>query len=192
MRRLRRKGRINRNLYHIFEIKGDIMTKPIKIVHITMTAIAWGICICSLVRLLCVYGQLAEEIGVHFAPDGEFDVIASKKFIAYPYVISLISLTLCEILALLSQKVNIGLKVSKMGEKKLREGTAIFLDISKLGFSFFFAGVWADCVIRQHSLNTVIPKTITAALFISFILLIIFSIIVRIRYSDRVTDNAEN
>lgn len=168
------------------------MTKKIKIIHITITAIAWEIFIFSLIRLLLTYNSLADQIGVHFAANGKFDVIAGKRFAAYPYVASLISLMLCEIFALLSQKVSIGLKVSKMGEKKLREGFVILLDVFKFELSFFFAGVWADCVIRQHFLNTAIPTTILLMILISFIIFIVFSIIVKIRYSDIVIDNVEN
>lgn len=168
------------------------MTKQVKIMHITIAAAAWGIFIFSLVRLLIVYNSLAEEIGVHFDENGEFDVTASKRSIAYPYVVSLISLVLCEIFALLSQKVNIGLKVSKIGEKKIREGLVIFLDICKFGFSFFFSGVWADCLIRQRFLNTAIPTAILLMLFISFIIFIVFSVTVKIRNPDTAAGNIEN
>lgn len=168
------------------------MTKQIKITHITITAVAWGLFFFSLIRLLIVYNSLAEEIGVHFDGKGEFDVIASKKFVAYPYAVSLISLVLCEILALFSQKVNIGLKISEIGEKKIREALIILLDTFKFGYSFFYAGVWADCVIRQYFLNTAIPNAILVTFFILFIAFIVFSVIVKIRNSHELTGNIKN
>ena len=163
------------------------MTKQVKIIHIIGSAIAWGILVYSLIHLLMTYQSLADEIGVHFGGNGEFDVIDSKRYIAYPYIVSLICLVVCEGFAVISQKIKMGFKISGIGEKKIREAFIILMDIFKLSITFFFAGVWADCVMRQRYLNTGIPSIILLLLFVSFIAFFGFCIIVKLRDS-RVAD----
>ena len=46
------------------------MSKQVKIIHIVITVMAWGILIYSLLHLLITYQSLAEEIGVHFGGNG--------------------------------------------------------------------------------------------------------------------------
>lgn len=163
------------------------MPKQVKIIHIVITIMAWGILIYSLIHLLLTYQSLAEEIGVHFGGNGEFDVIDSKRYIAYPYIVSLISLVLCDGFALLSQKIKMGLKISEIGEKKMRSAFVMLLDLMKVCISFFFAGVWADRVMRQRSLNTDIPVIILWILFIAWIAFAVYIIIVKIRDSKTMT-----
>ena len=157
------------------------MGRIIRIVHITLTAIAWGIFISSLVRFAVVWDSLPDKLGIHFADNGEFDVIGSKKYAAYPYIVSIIALVFCEISALLSKKIKMGIKTSEKGELKIRTALITLLDISKLGFSFFFAGVWADCVIRQHPLNTDIPAAVMLIMFLAFLAFVTALIVIKIK-----------
>ena len=158
------------------------MGRIIKIVHIILTAIAWGIFILSLIRFAVVWNSLPDKLGIHFADNGEFDIIGSKKNAAYPYIISIIALVFCEVSALLSKKIKMGIKISEKGDTIIRTALITLLDISKLGFSFFFAGVWADCVIRQHPLNTDIPAAVMLIMFLAFAAFVIASIVIKIKY----------
>lgn len=153
----------------------------IKKVHIALTVIAWGIFISSLIRFAVVWNSLPDKLGVHFADNGEFDVIAEKTYAAYPYIVSIVALAFCEISALLSKKIKSGMKISEKGDIKIRTALGILLDIIKLGFSFFFSGVWADCVIRQHPLNTNIPAVVMLIMFFAFLMFIITSIVIKIK-----------
>lgn len=157
------------------------MGRITKVVHIVLTVAAWGILFCSLIRLAVVWDSLPDELGVHFDGNGEFDAFDSKTFICYPYLIALAALGFCETAVFISKKINTGIKMSKKGETKFKTALVMILDISKFLFSFFFAGVWADCVIRQHPLDTNIPNFFVLVLFISFIVFVIAAIVIKIK-----------
>lgn len=157
------------------------MSRITKTIHIALTGISWGIFILSLIRIAVVWNSLPDMIGIHFASDGEFDIIDSKIQAAYPYLVSIAALVFFEISALLSKKIKPGMKISEKGDVKIRTALGMLLDIFKLGFSFFFSGVWADCVIRQHPLNTNIPAAIMLIMFFSFVVFVIASIVIKIK-----------
>ena len=157
------------------------MGRIIKTIHIALTVIAWGIFILSLIRIAVVWNSLPDRLGIHFADNGDFDVFDSKVNALYPYLVSAVALVFCEASALLSKKIKMGVKISEKGGIKIRTALRMFLDISKLGFSFFFAGVWADCVIRQHPLNTVIPAVTMLIMFSSFLVFVIASVVIKIK-----------
>lgn len=157
------------------------MGRIIKTIHIALTGISWGIFIMSLIRIVVVWNSLPDRIGVHFADNGEFDVIGSKIGAGYPYLVSIIALVFCEISALLSKKIKMGMKISEKGDIQIRTALGMLLDIFKLGFSFFFSVVWADCVIRQHPLNTDIPAAVMLIMFFMFLVFVIASIVIKIK-----------
>lgn len=157
------------------------MSRITKTIHIALTVISWGIFILSLIRIAVVWNSLPDKIGVHFADNGEFDVIDSKIYAGYPYLVSIVALVFFEASALLSKKMKTGIKISEKGDIKIRITLRMLLDIFKLGFSFFFSGVWADCVIRQHPLNTNIPAAIMLIMFFMFFVFVIASIVIKIK-----------
>ena len=157
------------------------MDKITRIIHIALTVIAWGIFVSSLIRFAAVWDSLPDRIGIHFDSDGGFDVIGSKNDAAYPYIVSIIALVSCEGLALLSKKIKMGMKISEKGDAKIRTALVLLLDISKLGFSFFFSGVWADCVISQRPLDTGIPAAIVLIMLLSFLAFVIAAVVIKIK-----------
>lgn len=157
------------------------MGRKNKTIHIALTVISWGIFVSSLIWIAVVWNSLPDEIGVHFASNGEFDVIDSKSYAAYPYIISLAALVFCEISVLLSRKIKMGMKMSEKGDIKIRTAFIMLLDILKLGLSFFFSGVWADCVIRQRPLNTNIPMAVMLIMFFMFLVFVIAAIVIKIK-----------
>lgn len=157
------------------------MSRAVKIIHISFTAAAWGIFAASLIRFAIVWSSLPENIGIHFASDGQFDMISKKSYAAYPYIVTVAALAFFEISALLSKKIKMGVKISENGDRKIRTALKILLDIFKLGFSFFFSGVWADCVLRQHALNTNIPAAVMLIMFLSFCAFVIAAIVIKVK-----------
>lgn len=157
------------------------MDRTVKIIHISLTVIAWGIFIASLIRFAVVWSSLPENIGIHFASDGQFDMISDKSYAAYPYIVTIAALVVFEISALLSKKIKTGVKISQNGDRKIRMTLGLLLDGFKLGFSFFFSGVWADCVIRQRPLNTAIPAAVMLIMFILFCVFVIAAIVIKIK-----------
>ena len=157
------------------------MGRVMKTVHIVLTVIAWGIFGLSLIRIAAVWNSLPDRIGIHFADNGDFDVLGSKYGALYPYLVSAAALVLCEASAFLTNKIKMGMKISENGDIKIRTAFRMLLDIIKLGFSFFFSGVWADCVIRQHPLNTDIPAAVMLIMFCSFLIFAIAAIVIKIK-----------
>lgn len=157
------------------------MSRAVKIIHITLTVIAWGIFAASLIRFAAVWSTLPENLGIHFASDGNFDMISRKSYAAYPYIVSIAALAFFELSALLSKKIKTGVKISESGDLKIRTALKLLLDVFKLGFSFFFSGVWADCVIRQRPLNTLIPAAVMLIMFLSFCAFVIAAIVIKIK-----------
>ena len=160
------------------------MEKLLKVFHFGVTLLAWGILAVGFVRMLIAYPSLPETVGMHFGPNGEFDLFGNKSEIFtlfYPCIVSLIFLVVYEVLAFVSKRVKPGLNVNETGERMIRESVVILLDVLKWIFSFFFAGVWVDCVIRQHALNTTIPVVLVAVGFCLVVMCIAFLIAVRIK-----------
>lgn len=150
-----------------------------------LTIIVWAIFLISLIRMCVAYNTLPIEIGVHFAADGSFDVIADKKFAWYPYVLSAIILVVCELSAWGVEKIKTGLRVSREGEEQLKGVVRFFLNILKMCTVVFFSGIWADCVIEQQDLNTMVAGGLSIIYFLSIIALLIAVVVIRIRKRGR-------
>lgn len=157
------------------------MSRAVKIIHIFLSVIAWGIFIASLIRFIAVWSSLPENIGIHFASDGQFDMISKKSYAAYPYIVTIAALVFFEVSSLLSKKIKMGLKISEKGDLKIRAALKILLDVFKLGFSFFFSGVWADCVIRQRPLDTRIPAAVMLIMVLAFCGFVIAAIVIKVK-----------
>jgi len=160
--------------------------KLLKVFHFGTTILVWGILVVGFVRMLIAYPSLPETVGMHFGPNGEFDLFGNKTetfTLFYPCIVSLVFLVVYEVLAFVSKRVKTGLNVNETGERMIREAIAILLDVLKWIFSFFFAGVWVDCVIRQHALNTTIAVVLVVVAFCLFAIFFMFLIAVRIKFS---------
>lgn len=157
------------------------MNKAVKIIHISHNVIAWVIFIASLIRFAAVWSSLPENLGIHFASDGNFDMISKKSYAAYPYIVSIAALAFFELSGLLSRKIKPGAKISEKGDLKIRTALKLLLDVFKLGFSFFFAGVWADCVIRQRPLDTRIPAAVMLIMAAAFCGFVIAAIVIKVK-----------
>ena len=167
--------------------KGEKLRKLLKGLNVGATILAWGILALGFVRMLIAYPSLPESLGMHFGPNGEFDLFGNKAeifMLFYPCIVSLIFLVVYEVLAFISKRVKTGLKINETGERMIREAIAILLDVLKWIFSFFYAGVWVDCVIHQHALNTTIPVVLVAVGFCLFAMCVVFLIVVRIKCKD--------
>ena len=163
---------------------GEKLRKLLKVFHVGATILAWGILALGLVRMMAAYPSLPETVGMHFGPNGEFDLFGNKTdtfTLFYPCIVSLVVLVVLEVFAFVSKRVKPGLNVNETGERMIRESVVILLDVLKWIFSFFYAGVWVDCVIRQHALNTTIPVVLVDVAICLFAMCVMFSIAVRIK-----------
>ena len=131
--------------------------RKLRAVHIAMTAAAWGVLLASLIHLAFIWGSLDETLGVHFDSEGEFDVFASKCFIAYPYAVGFGALLLCGAADFVIRKIKVSSKLDETGTELARGALYIHIDVIKLTLSVFWA-YWAHCVKVQHKLDTLVPN----------------------------------
>ncbi|MBP3747554.1 MAG: hypothetical protein J6I47_08855 [Ruminococcus sp.] len=137
-----------------------------KKVHRIINFIAWGLLAAVLVHLCFKWGSMPEITGVHFDSSGNFDVYASKKYIAYPFIVGIVFLLLLQLGDIAAKKVRLGVKMSAKGEGILRELIRILLDMNKL-FISFMAGFWVELVIYQHKM---IEPVVTAGMLLLFVM----------------------
>ena len=110
------------------------MEKLLKVFHFGTTILVWGILVVGFVRMLIAYPSLPETVGMHFGPNGEFDLFGNKTetfTLFYPCIVSLVFLVVYEVLAFVSKRVKTGLNVNETGERMIREAIAILFDVLK-------------------------------------------------------------
>ena len=129
------------------------MNGKIKAVHRILLTVSILILGASLISYLIKWGDYPEEIGVHFGPDGGFDVTASKFFGFYPHVIGGIVIAGIAFACRLIGKKKTGLRISEKGEEHFRGELCLTLDCIALLVSLFFA-YWSVCVALQQPLDT--------------------------------------
>ena len=128
------------------------MKKINKIISI----ISWIIFILVVLRIFISYNSLPNQLGVHFNPNGDFDVYTNKKdllLISYPYFMSLIIILSSYGFMFIIDKVKVGFKVTKTGELKLNEFVKLMIYNNKICFVIYLGVIWGECMIRQINLN---------------------------------------
>ncbi len=140
-----------------------------RIFDIAVSFLTWCILSVSLVYLLCIWNTIPDIIGVHFAPDGTFDVFDSKFYIAYPYAAGFGFLFLLEKASAVSRKAKSGMKLSETGERRLKQALAFLLNVLKLYVSLFFAH-WAHCAMSQIPMNDQFTRIISCFAVMIFLM----------------------
>ena len=139
-----------------------------KNVHKAAALISWGLLAAALIHLCFKWDGMPEITGVHFDSEGEFDVYASKKYIAYPFVIAGVVLILLHLAAFATRRVKLGVKMNSEGEAKLRERIMLLIDANRL-FVSAWAVYWVELVIYQHKLNETPVMSGMLLIFVLFI-----------------------
>ncbi|MBE6865309.1 MAG: hypothetical protein E7495_12280 [Ruminococcus flavefaciens] len=134
--------------------------------HKAITFFSWGLLAAVLIHLCFKWQSMPEITGVHFDSSGNFDVYASKKYIAYPFIVGIVFMILLHFGDMAAKKVRLGVKMSAKGEGILRELIRILLDMNKL-FISFMAGFWVELVIYQHKM---IEPVVTAGMLLLFVM----------------------
>lgn len=162
--------------------------KAYRIIHITANIIAFGALFAALIFMLISWGGLADTVGVHFDPEGEFDVFADKKFAFYPFVAGFGLLGIFSLLSLGVNKIKkLGFGLNGKNEMIFRRGATLFLDAIKLIWAAFFS-VWTYCVIVQVGMRDYFPlKTLRTIMMLLLlpVLLIALGAAVSASYSKK-------
>ena len=136
--------------------------------HLLINIIAWGILVAAFIHLCFKWSSMPEITGVHFDGEGEFDVYASKKYIAYPYIVGIVFLLLLQLGDRAARKVKLGVKTNEKGESILREEIRGLLDLNKL-FISGCAAFWSELVIHQHNMPERLVSVCMIVLFVAFL-----------------------
>ncbi len=162
------------------------MNRTTKTIHTVVSVVIWLAVIANAAWFAVSYHSLPGQIGCHFGPDGEFDVIAERFYGAYPYVVCLVICGACEIARLLTGKLRLGMKITERGTRIIEEGFRFFLDILKIMIVGFYGCMWSECVIHQHGINVKIGAAFALLLIILipalFIFIIAAYIVSKIKY----------
>lgn len=142
-----------------------------KAIHRILQILLLGGFVWEFVFYLMHWGSLPEEPGIHFAPDGTFDVHASKIYGFYPHLISLVvivtDLVMTRVVS--KEKLELGLRVTEKGKKLILSSIVITLDIVAIGIVLCFC-CWVYAVSKQNEvIMDRIPSIIlTTALTVAF------------------------
>lgn len=121
-----------------------------------LVIISWGVFIVGLLRIIISFDSLPYEIGVHFSPNGQFDVFTNKKdllLIGYPFLMSFTILLISQVVMLLLYKMKVGFKIKKKGEFELKDSIKLMINISNIFYVIYLSLIWGNCIIRQIDLN---------------------------------------
>lgn len=128
------------------------MSKKMIAVHRTLFLISILILAASLIFYLIKWNSLPDNIGIHFAEDGQFDVFASKFYGFYPHAVGGIFIAGAAAAHFLTDRIKLGLKISKEGERVFKTEFCFTLDCLLVLLSLFFAN-WSLSVAFQVPLN---------------------------------------
>ena len=140
---------------------------------------------------LIKWGDYPEEIGVHFDPDGGFDVVASKFFGFYPHVIGGIAIAGIALACRLIGKKRTGLRISEKGEERFRTELCLTLDCIALLVSLFFA-YWSSCVALQQPLDTDKARLVFGLIAAASVTGIMAETVTYIRYREKAEKSASS
>ncbi len=156
-------------------------SKISNIVHKSLVLISYGILLIAFLDAVRRWRDIPDIIGVHFSATGDFDVYASKWYLAYPFLVGFGMLIVLGWIDYVVKKIKSGLKISEEGERCFKSIIWLLTDTVKLCQAIFFA-YWAKCVIYQDSLNTMVPVICVYILFAGIIGCVIGSVIIGIKY----------
>ena len=110
------------------------MDRKGKAVHWVLLALGWLGLVWEFVFFLLHWSSLPEKPGIHFTPEGEFDVYAEKFYGFYPHLITTVTLVVIfaatEVIR--REKLKLGLKISEKGKRLFLSSLVITLDIAAL------------------------------------------------------------
>ena len=64
------------------------LNRSVKTLNIVFTAISWALLVAGLVYVAAIWKEIPDEVGRHFAGNGEFDLYGSKTIAFYHPVVA--------------------------------------------------------------------------------------------------------
>ena len=125
------------------------MSKRFLYIHFGFAFLTLLALLAELVHFIFVYPDMPETIGMHFGPDGDFDVHAEKLYGLYPYVMGGFLIGVLLLADRFVLKLKLGLDYDKKGEDLVRAAVLLATNGVKAYICIFFLE-WSDAVIHQH------------------------------------------
>ena len=160
------------------------MSKKTRVIHRALFLLSIVILAASLVFFLVKWNGLPEEIGIHFASDGQFDVEASKFWGFYPHIAGGILIAIFAVAGYLINKIKIGLDISSDGEMMFKTVFRLTLDVLSVLVSFFFAN-WSLSVSLQVPLNVDVAQILAVFMFCVSAAGIVLGIITYLKHREK-------
>ena len=132
--------------------------KTAKLIHRCLVILLWAALAGMFIAYFIAMPGLPDEPGIHFSPDREFDVYASKIYGFYPHLITLIILLvdLGGTWAVTGGKLKLGLNVTERGNELIKWVIALTLDLAAAFFEGYFV-FWTYSVCTQRPLSSHAP-----------------------------------
>ena len=148
--------------------------EKIKNINKIVSIVCFSVVLVSLVWFLIVFKNLPDSVGVHFGPDGNFDVFAKKGdfgYVFYNYIVSIVYLVIFELGNFGFVKLKTGLNMNEKQENNFRFVIMTIFNLFKILIVIFYCIMWAYSVGSQSPLNT----NIVVKLFALYGLLFLFT-----------------
>lgn len=160
------------------------MNKKISVIHHILFFFSIFLLAASLVFYLSKWSSYPEEIGIHFAPDGQYDVIASKFYGFYPHVAGGIAIAGLTFSGYLIHHKKTGLSVSEKGEQLFKTELCLTLDCLSVLLSIFFS-FWSRTVSLQIPLDANFMGNLVSIMLIVSVFGIVSEIVTYQKYKIR-------
>ena len=138
----------------------------------------------SLVIYLMRWNSYPQEIGVHFGPDGNFDVIAAKYYGLYWPLMGGITVAAAAFAIFLINRKNVGLKMNEKGDRLFRTVMTLTLDVVLLSVTAMFVNASRGVIIQQGIDKKLMTLFMTIGVF-AFLIGLIASIIIYATHKDK-------
>ena len=134
-------------------------------IHRALIAVSALLLLGSLVFYLSRWSSLPVEAGIHFGPDGNFDVYESRFYGFYPHLIGGLIVGGLTFSGLVIRKKHTGLRIRPEGERLFKTELLFTLDAIALLISCFFT-YWSRCVALQVPMQLGMIRTLLSLIFL--------------------------
>lgn len=165
------------------------MSKKMILIHRTIFIISILILTASLIFYLIKWNSLPDEIGMHFAADGQFDVVASKFYGFYPHLVGYIFIAGFAAAHYLINRIKTGFKISSKGEQMFRTEFHFTLDILLVLLSLYFA-LWSYSVALQIPLDVELVSDLVIIMLLVSMAGIASEVITYLKFKEQKEKNA--
>ena len=141
------------------------MNKTLKVIHRILFWLNPIAIVVTLVIYLMKWNSYPQEIGVHFGPDGNFDVIAAKYYGLYWQLMGGLAIGGAALVNYLVSRKNVGLKMNEKGDRLFRTVMTFTTDAVLLPVTAMFVNASRGVIIQQGIDKNVMTLFMTIVFF---------------------------